>query len=353
MIWELIFTFFLSVLASFFVIVIVKKLFVKLDFLDNPQKYGKKRAPIPYSMGVIFFLTFFLISYFFVEHTYKLSLLWLFGGLITLVSFIDDRLNISPKLRLCMQVIIGAIIGLTAIKVWYVSGIFWGVIDLQNYFIEFLGYKIFLVSLIFTIVWYVFIFNVVNWTDGIPGNTSGLSIISFFIIFLLGLKLYLSDTYTGGIENAQFIMSLSLILIWILLPFFYFDVKEKFLMWDTGTMFLGFMLWSMAIISWGKIGTVLLVFWVYSIDALYVIFQRIQQKKNPLIWDRNHLHHRLLAIWLSHKKILSLLFIASFLFWVTSLFLGREGKIFVFVIIFFFVIFIPKILLKYKKNEKD
>ncbi|USN57935.1 MAG: hypothetical protein H6767_06320 [Candidatus Peribacteria bacterium] len=101
----------------------------------------------------------------------------------------------------------------------------------------------------FTIIWYVFIFNALNWTDGIEGNTSGLSIISFFILFLLGAILFFRDEYAGGVQNAYFIMSIAIILVGILIPFWYFDVREKILMGDSGTMFLGFMLATLAIIS--------------------------------------------------------------------------------------------------------
>lgn len=348
---ELFVTLFASSILSFICILFFKKLFYKFKILDNPVKYKKNRAPIPYSMWVVFFLSFLLLSYFFVEHNYKLYLLWGFWGIITMVSFIDDMLNVSPKIRLVIQILIWATIGLTAIKVGYISNIFWGIVDLDNFFIEILNYKVYIISLLFTIIWYVFIFNSLNWTDGIQGNTSGLSIISFFIIFLLGIKLYYTDTYQWGIENATFIMHLSIILVWIVLPFFYFDYKEKILMWDSGTMFLAFMLASLAIISWWKIATVLVVFGIYSVDAIYVILKRIQNKKSPLSGDFTHLHHRLLDSWLSKNKVLLFVFISSFLFGITSLFLDKIGKIIIFVIIAFFVIFIPKIITKYVKND--
>jgi len=341
-----------SILLSFITILLFKKLFYKLSILDNPIKYKKNRKPIPYSMWVVFFIIFFILSYFFVDHNYKLYLLWFFGFVITLVSFIDDMLNVSPKIRLIIQVIIWTTIWLTAIKVGYISNIFGWVIDLDNFFIEILNYKIYLISLVFTIIWYVFIFNSLNWTDGIQWNTRWLSIISFFIIFLLWLKLYFSDDYIGGIENANFIMSLSIILVWIILPFFYFDVKEKILMWDSWTMFLAFMLASLAIISGWKIATVLVVFGIYAIDAIYVILKRLKNKKNPLTWDFTHLHHRLLDLWLSKTQVLTFIFSFSFLFWITSLFLDRTWKIIIFVIITFFVIFSTKVISKFMKNEK-
>ncbi|MBW7954436.1 undecaprenyl/decaprenyl-phosphate alpha-N-acetylglucosaminyl 1-phosphate transferase [Candidatus Gracilibacteria bacterium] len=352
MIEKLILIFFVSILLSTIFVYITKKLFYKLKILDNPTKYGHKRDPIPHSMGVIFVVLFFILSFFLIEHTQKLYLLWGFGLLITFVSFIDDFYFLSPKLRLLIQIIIAGIIGITSIKVGYISNIFGGVIDLNEYFLQFGDFKIYLISFLFTIFWYVFIFNSLNWSDGIVGNTAGISIISFFVIFLLGLKLYFLDNYIGGKENALFIMNLSIILIGVLIPFFIGNIKEKFLMGDSGTMFLGFILASLAIISGGKIGSVLVVFGIYAIDALYVIFKRISIGKNPLLGDNLHIHYRLLDAGLSKMQTLSIIYIFSFIFGICSLFLDKGGKIILLVIITFFVIFIPQIIKKSLKNEK-
>lgn len=343
------FIFFCSFLLSLCCIWIFSRFFYKYHILDNPKKYGKKRKPIPYSMGVIFFLCFFCLSFFFVDYTYKLLLIWLFGGVITLVSFLDDMISLSPKARLFLQIIIGATIGITSIKIGYISNIFGGIVHLETFHFYIAQKEIFLIPLFFTIVWYVFVFNALNWTDGIQGNTSGLSSICFFVILLLGIKLYMTDTYSGGKENAQFIMQMSCILVWILLPFFYFDYKEKILMGDSGTMFLGFMLATLAIISWWKVATVLAVFWIYAVDAIYVIIRRLMKGKNPLSWDFTHLHHRLQDVGLSKNQILMIVFSFSFFFGTTSLFLDKNGKIIVFIVIAFFVLTLSYIVEKVKK----
>jgi UDP-N-acetylmuramyl pentapeptide phosphotransferase/UDP-N-acetylglucosamine-1-phosphate transferase len=71
-------TFIVSTILSYIFILIFQNLFYKLNIVDNPKKYGKKREPVVYSMGVIFFIVFFIVSYLFIEHNYKLYLLWLF-----------------------------------------------------------------------------------------------------------------------------------------------------------------------------------------------------------------------------------------------------------------------------------
>ncbi|MCD5385210.1 undecaprenyl/decaprenyl-phosphate alpha-N-acetylglucosaminyl 1-phosphate transferase [Candidatus Gracilibacteria bacterium] len=344
MILDYIIIFCISILTSLILILSFSKLFYKLKILDNPKKYGLKRKSIPYSMGIVFFISFFLISLFFIEYNYKLGLIWLFGFLITLISFIDDRINISAKIRLLLQILIGAVIGITSIKIGYISNIFGGISNLETHYIEVFNYTIYLIPLFFTILWYVFIFNALNWTDGIQGNTSGLSIISFFILFLLGIILFNRDETEALMENAQFIIGISIILVGIIIPFWWFDVKEKILMGDSGTMFLGFMLATLAIIAGGKIATVLVVFGIYSVDAIYVITKRLLNKKNPLNGDFTHLHHRLLKIGLTKNKVLTLVYSLSFLFGLTALFLDKIGKIIVFFIIVVVVIFINKIV---------
>ncbi len=346
------FIFLVSLFVSFLVFFVVKKLFYKLKILDNPLKYWKTRAPVPYSMWVVFFISFLILSYFFVDHNYKLYLIWWFGLLITIISFIDDMLNLSPKIRLLIQIIIGLTIWVSAIKIWYVSNIFWWIIDLDSYYLQIFQYKIFIVSLLFTVIWYVFIFNAINWTDWIPGNTSGLSIINFLILFLLWYILFKNDNWDLLQLNSKFIMSMSIILVWIIIPFWLYDVKEKVLMWDSWTMFLAFMLASLSIISGWKIATVLIVFWIYAVDAIYVILRRLYNKKSPLKWDFTHLHHRLLDLWMTKNQVLIFVYSFSFLFWLIGLFLNKLWKIIIFVFIVFFVIFINRIIHKFKNYEK-
>lgn len=330
----------LSLFSSFILILLFKKIFYHFSLLDNPVKYWYKRKPVPYSMGVVFFINFLLLSYFFIEPNYKILLLFIFWWIITLLSFFDDFFDINPKIRLFFQIFIWVMIALTSIKIGYISNIFWWIIDLHQYYITLFDLKIYYIPILFTVFWYVLIFNALNWSDGIPGLTSWLSGVSFFVLFLLWLKLYYTDTYVGWVKNAEFIIQTTLILLWSICVFWFFDKKENILMGDSGTMFLWFMLASLAIISGGKIATVVAVFWIYLIDAFYVIIKRIIHKKNPLKKDFSHLHHRLLHAGLEKKQILLVIYSLSLFFWISSLFLDRLGKIFVFVILIFIVIFL-------------
>lgn len=63
------------------------------------------------------------------------------GGLLNLISFVDDMdtigkspVKVPPYIRLAMQIAVGAIIGLTSIKIAYVSNIFGGILPLSDGF---------------------------------------------------------------------------------------------------------------------------------------------------------------------------------------------------------------------------
>jgi len=122
-------------------------------------------------MGVVFFLQLFIMSCIFpvAESSFSRILVVLgLGGAVTFVSFLDDWYNISPKIRLALQICVGAIVGITSIKIGYISGLFGGIIHLPDYLLQLGDFRIYLIPFLFTIVWYVLVFNSVNWSDGIP-----------------------------------------------------------------------------------------------------------------------------------------------------------------------------------------
>ena len=217
----------------------------------------------------------------------KLQIVLIFTGIISLVSWIDDmdtigrsRISVPPLARLVMQILVGLIIGATSIKIGYVSNFFvGGVTMLDNYFWQFslFGYQLtlFYIPVLITIVWYVLVFNSVNFSDGIPGLTGGFSLITFIILAFLALKLYLIDDTIASQENSQFI----LILLSILIPVTFFvtrqDIARSGIMGDSGTIILAFMIATIAIIAGGKIATAMSVLGIYLIDFIYVIFARI------------------------------------------------------------------------------
>lgn len=191
-----------SSVTSFAIFRAVLKYFPKFGLLDNPAPYGHKRAPVPFGVGIAFFVNFALFALLLVPvmpetMREKLYVLLILGALVSAVSFLDDLdtiykfdrdekvgikktseelqgharktpFAVPAKARLALQIFVGAVVGITSIKIGYVSGLFGGVVELTDYYAVFGDLKVYLVPLLFTVVWYVLVFNSINWSDGVP-----------------------------------------------------------------------------------------------------------------------------------------------------------------------------------------
>ena len=121
-------------------------------------------------------------------------------------------------------------------------------------------------------------------------------------------------------------------------------------MGDSGTMYLAFMIATLAIISGGKVATAASALGIYLIDALYVIIMRLSAGKNPLSGDHvHHLHFRLMKLGLSQAHIRRIIYALSILFGLAAVFLDPTGKILLFAILIVIVFLMTKIISIIKK----
>lgn len=299
-------------LASFILtligIIAMLRLFPKLKLMDRPHEYGIDRAPIPYSGGIVFFIVFFITTLLFVDITKPIAGLIFAGLLITFVSFVDDRIRVSPFVRLLVQILAGIIIVFAGIKIQLVSNPFGAPIFLDSISFTVLGQTIWLFSALAIIVWLVLMMNVMNWLDGIPGLSSGISTIAQISIFILAMGQF-------NITDQSAVITIASVLAASSFAFLLFDFyPPTILMGDTGSMFLGFMLGALSILSGGKFATALLIMGFPVLDALWVILKRVFQGRSPLHGDYSHFHHRLLRVGLSEKKALFFNYIICALF---------------------------------------
>jgi UDP-GlcNAc:undecaprenyl-phosphate GlcNAc-1-phosphate transferase len=278
------------------------------------------------------------------------------GIAITAISFVDDmetigktHIKVPPLFRLMMQIGVGAVIGLTSIKISYVSHVFGGILRLDDIFFSFQVFDwnivVYVFPLLVTIFWYVLVFNSVNFSDGVPGLTGGFALISFLILAGLATKLYLTDDTIAGQENSRFLLTLLAIII----PATFFltknDISRKVIMGDSGTIMLAFLIATLAIIGGGKIATATAVLGIYIIDFIYVITSRLMAGKNPLKGEQStHLHFRLMELGLSAREIRSIVYFLTLTFGLAAIFLGTTGKIFLIFIISAITVFITDIL---------
>jgi len=338
-------------LLTVFAALISLKLFPKLGLLDNPKKYGLKRKPIPYPGGIMLWMIFVLLTLIFFEPTFKLLGLLFGSGILVLISFIDDRITLPAWLRLIIQVMVAMVMVVAGIGVEAITNPFGGYLDLAQFkfFLQFgeTTIQIMALSGLFTLIWILLIVNTMNWLDGIPGLTSGITVIGGLTIFFLSIT---------DLVNQPETATLALIVAMIALGFWLFDFyPPKILAGDSGSMFFGLLLAVLAIFSGGKIATSFLILGFPIMDALYVTVRRIYHRQAPWKggeWDRErkavHLHHRMLQFGMSERQVLLAIYALATVFGVAALFLGTTGKFWA-IITIFFMSFVLGIILRAKK----
>ncbi len=338
---------------TFLVLWIGTKVYPKLGLMDRPHKYGLTRAPIPYPGGILLYLVFLILCLFFFEPTVKLIGLLLGGGVLVVVSFIDDRISLSPWVRLMNQILVAVIMVVAGIGITHISSPFGGTIRLDDIQIDLsigsYSQTLLLISSLFTIAWIVLVVNTMNWLDGIPGMVSGISTLGGLTLFFLSITPFV---------NQPEVAMIALIVAMIALAFWLFDFyPPKFLMGDSGTMFFGLILSVLAIFSGGKIATAFLILGFAILDALYVIIYRLYKRQAPWKggeWDKYrkavHLHHRLLQSGFSERQVLWMIYAMSAVFGITALFIGTQGKFWA-IVVLAIVSFVIGLILKARQKR--
>jgi len=209
--------------------------------------------------------------------------------LLMIIGTWDDFEEMDWRVQLFFQVAIAVMIFIMGVKIHFVTNFFsGGIIDLNS------GIGI-LVSAALVIVWIVLVINSMNWLDGIDGLSGGVAFIGALTIFFLSLKPEV---------NQLPVAILAMILAGSILGFLIFNFNpSRVLAGTSGSMFMGFFLAVLAIFSGTKIATAMLVLALPILDSLWVIGERIKNKKSIFKPDKNHLHHKLLALGWSQRKI--------------------------------------------------
>lgn len=154
-----------------------------------------------------------------------------------------------------------------------------------------------ILSPVVTVVWIVGVVNAVNLIDGLDGLASGLALIASVVLFVVGV-------WSGHVLLALLMSSLAGSLVGFL--FFNFNPARIFL-GDSGSLFLGFVLavgslWTGVKAEVATLGVLpLLALAVPLLDTTLSIVRRVARGQSPFSADREHLHHRLMALGLTHK----------------------------------------------------
>jgi len=225
--------------------------------------------------------------------------------LLGVVNAVDDYRGLSWPVKLIGQVVAAATITSFGIIITSLSNPFGAPIALGQW------------SPILVVLWLVAVGNVVNWLDSIDGVAGGVSAITLLILFFLSVT-----TLVHQPANA----TLAMVGFGATLGFLIFNLRGKVFLGDTGTVFLGFLIGVLAVISGGKVATVFLVLAIPFLDAVVVFWARILAHQSPFLPDRRHLIHRLLDRGYSRKAIMIFFYAVSLIFGLIALSTQTLGK---------------------------
>ena len=299
---NLILSFFISFLVVIFITPLMIYIAKKKNLLDQPSDRKEHIEPKPLLGGVGIFIATILCVILFTEFSSTLLLIILVVGSlgIAIMGLIDDILSLSAKIRLLILFVVAIIIYIACFQFY---------LDTQSL----LARRLFpiLAFSFFIIFWIVGVTNAINFSDGLDGLASYISLISvmsFAIIFAYQdratLALPFALTLAGAI--AGFIP--------------YNRNPAQIFMGDTGSMFIGFMLSLLSIACirlentlYAIIVPVYLIF-IPIIDMVMSILRRIITRKPIMMPDKMHFHHQLNKRFSNHTVVVIILALAQVIF---------------------------------------
>lgn len=262
-----------------------------VDVPDGKRKINT--VPVPRLGGLSFFFSCLVIISPIAAATPYAAALLSGGAIIVAGGVADDIFSISPKLKLLIQALAA-----------FVTMAF---IPMPSEFSFFGLFRIPLAGafgLIFVLLRLIFTVNAVNFSDGLDGLASGLSVAALLALFIYGMA------------NSNTLPAVcALVLASAVLGFLPFNkYHAKIFMGDAGSQFLGL---AIAILALGNApggnftfeSSLFLA--IPTIDTTLSVLRRILKRKSPFVADKGHLHHILLEAGIPHPLAVNILVAAS------------------------------------------
>lgn len=302
----------------------------KVGIIDDPSKSRHPKVihtyPVPRGGGLAIFTALTITSILFLPLDKHLIGILIGAGIVVAMGIADDKYNLNPYFRLAVGFLAAAAPIAAGIGIAFISNPFGGgIIDLSRPQINFnlLGdaKSIWVISDTFALFWIVFLMNTVNMgAKGVDGQLPGVAGISALTIGVLSLRFSADITQWPTIVLAAITAgSFFGFLPWNIFP-------QKIMPGYGGGTLAGYLLAVLAILSTAKVGTLIVVLGVPLIDTGYTIIRRVASGKSPVWGDVGHLHHRLLAIGWSKRKVAAFYWVITALLGVLALNLNTATK---------------------------
>lgn len=216
--------------------------------------------------------------------------------ILYLMGMMDDLIGVRYRSKFLIQILCGCVLVLVDLRIDYLYGLF-GIYGLPQW-----------VSAPLTVFVVVYVLNAINLIDGIDGLASGLSMMALlfmgYVFVRLGIFLYALIAFVS---------------LGVLIPFFYYNVfgqvarGRKIFMGDTGSLTMGMILVTLAIrlsvydpVKEAMFPSSAILAFSFLIvplfDVVRVVIHRVRTGHHPFLPDKNHIHHKFIALGYSHRR---------------------------------------------------
>ncbi|MDH4944062.1 glycosyltransferase family 4 protein [Sulfurimonas sp. C5] len=301
-------------LFSFFLTYFIKKYAIKKSFVAQVNERSSHTIPTPHGGGIAIATTWFSgLFYLFMTNQIDIQLFYalLAGALISIVSFLDDIYELSPKLRLLIQ----SLVALTGL---YFLG---GLNSIPFGIIEFSNIVITSTFSFLLILWFI---NLTNFIDGINGYVGS----EFVFLGIAGLVLFHESLFG--------------ILVVAVLGFLFWNYnKAKIFMGDVGSTLLGYNV-AIFTIYYANQEAVNLWVWItlfglFWFDATYTLIRRKLNGEKLSQAHKKHAYQRLTQAGWSHFEVTNYAIALNLLILVLIYFIPNIAISFVSTIVLLFI----------------
>ncbi|HEX3694811.1 MAG TPA: MraY family glycosyltransferase [Polyangia bacterium] len=309
--------FLMSMLCAAALTPLVRTIALRLGVLDHALSSRKIHGrPVPRLGGIAMVISFYvplLALYFFRSEVGRLFLiegnqaigLFVGGIMIALLGVYDDLRGAGAKRKFAVQFAVAGLLYYLGFRIDNLANPFGAPIPL--------GW----VGMPFTLLWMVGVINAMNLIDGLDGLAGGVALVAVTTTFLIALQ-----------RGHPLMILFSAALGGSILGFLFYNFNPaSIFMGDTGSMFLGFVLAASAIQTNQKSSTAVAVLipaialGLPILDTLLAMSRRAVRGRPLFRADKEHIHHRLLALGLSHRQAVLFLYALCVVFGALALML--------------------------------
>ena len=272
--------------------------------------------------GIVFTLGILISAVFFLRFTPIIG--WLLAAISagSILGLLDDIQNTNPikKLkfienpinRILLQGLIVLPLVLAGVQILFITNPFGGVIYFDHFKLSLLGITVAPLAIAVTIVWVLWIMNVLSWSNGVDGQFAGIVGIAAIILALITMR----ETPLN-LQQKDMLMLAALTAGAALgtLPHTWHPSK---MLWGFGAVSAGILLATISTLTKAKIAAALIVLAIPFLDGMITVVKRIIRGKSPMKGDRGHLHHILLERGWSTQKV-------AMFYWLSTLVTGFIG----------------------------